>query len=562
VETFFEAIQVRIAEVEVVVTDKQGNRVTGLTQDDFVLYEDGERVELSSFAAYAPAELRQAPSGILAPATPSDDTPIAAEGGGVITVLIDNQSLTLGGRKRLFAKLREFLASGLRPGQRLAVATHNDPGALRMLLPATDDVPAILAALDRAEEAVPRGQMSYAQVAQLVRSMQTAPDASEDEISAGPGNFEQAEGADIYQQIRTLTRQLESQALSTAAALEQLVQAVAGMPGRKAVLLVSGGVPQRPGEALVSAWRNRFGGVESLAGTSSTFDEREGDITATLRRAAEYANGGRVVIYALASPAAPSGLSADMGGGDVWGSGEDWIATMNLRESVEALALPTGGLVGYDGGGTTIALDELRADLESYYSLAYIPSERRPGKDRKLRVEVSRPGLEVRHRSTFRERTSRELMVEHTRAALLLGHQDNPLAISVDLGVPATGEKRNALELPMTISLPLAELVLLPQGQFHEGRITIYIAATDEEGRSSPVAATEVPVRVPNDQLLAAMSRQIAYRTRLAVRETRQRIAVTVRDELANQSATVFVQHPPGDPASLAPETASNHGSR
>jgi hypothetical protein len=76
------------------------------------------------------------------------------------------------------------------------------------------------------------------------------------------------------------------------------------------------------------------------------------------------------------------------------------------------------------------------------------------------------------------------------------------------------------------------------------------------------VAATEVPVRVPNEQLLAAMSRQIAYRTRLAVRETRQRIAVTVRDELANQSATVFVQHPPGDPGSPAPAAAANHGSR
>jgi VWFA-related protein len=549
-ETYFEAIQVRIAEVEVVVTDEQGNRVTGLSRTDFVLFEDGERVEITSFAAYAPAEVRHAPSGILAPAVPSADTPIAAQGGGVITVLIDNNSLTQAGRKRLLKRLRDFVGTSLRPGQSLAVATHDTPGALRVVLPATDNVAAIFDALDRAEKPAPRGQAKVSEMMALVRMIQLAEDPSEGTAAGGAAAL--VDAREIYDRIQTLTRQLEYQARSTAEALEQLVQAVAGMPGRKAVLLVSGGVSQRPGEALINAWRNRFGETAGIGGISEPFDEQEGDITPILRRAAEHANGGRVVIYALASPAAPDGLSAEMGAGDVWTAGEDWTATMNLRESVEALALPTGGLVGFDDGGSTLALDELRSDLESYYSLAYVPAERRPGKDRRLRVEVTRPGLEVRHRSTYRERTNRELMVDHTRAALLLGHQANPLAVTVTLGPAARGKQRKTVELPMTVSLPLAKLVLLPRGPFHEGRLTIYVAAIDEEGRSSPVSATELPVRVPNEQLIAAASWPVSYATRLTARDTGQRIAVTVRDELGNQSATVFVDRRPGDPGGSA----------
>jgi hypothetical protein len=251
-----------------------------------------------------------------------------------------------------------------------------------------------------------------------------------------------------------------------------------------------------------------------------------------------------------------------MSGGDAGPTAEDWTAPRNLRESVETLAIPTGGVVGVGAGGTTAALGELRGDLESYYSLAYVPRERTRGKDRRLRVEVTRPGLTARHRSSYRERTSRELMLGRTQAGLLLGHQDDTLGVGVELGVPVETEQRGVHELPMTISVPLAELVLLPQGQFHEGRLTIYIGTSDDAGRSSPVTMFDVPVRVPNDQLLAALSRQMGYRTRLAVRDTRQRIAVTVRDELGHRSATRVVEHAPDGLPETAATAASRDGGR
>ena len=48
---FYETVEVNVVNVEVYVTDKKGNPVTGLTRDDFEILEDGEPIEISNFYA-------------------------------------------------------------------------------------------------------------------------------------------------------------------------------------------------------------------------------------------------------------------------------------------------------------------------------------------------------------------------------------------------------------------------------------------------------------------------------------------------------------------------------
>src|SRR5215212_1807061 len=52
-ETFFESIDVQVVNFEVFVTDRQGQRVSGLTREDFEIAEDGKPVEISNFYAVA-----------------------------------------------------------------------------------------------------------------------------------------------------------------------------------------------------------------------------------------------------------------------------------------------------------------------------------------------------------------------------------------------------------------------------------------------------------------------------------------------------------------------------
>ena len=398
-ETFYEAIQVRVAEVEVVVTDREGKPVTGLTRDDFALYVDGERVELTAFAAYTPT-----PAGAAAAETTDSTAPpqVVAKvverpaSSAFVALLLDNQSLTVQGRKRLLEDART-LVQRLGPGQEIAVAVQDSPGALRIVQAPTSDSVTALAALERAAAPVPSGNATYNDTQRIIRALELAPLPGNDRGMAAAG------ADDLYQQIRHQGQQLEAQALSTAGAIEQLVEAVAGLPGRKAVVLLSGGIPQRPGEALVAAWRNRFAGSNEVASLSSPLDGLRGDVSSALARTAAHANGSGVAIYALAAPAVPSRLSAETLAADVWTDNEQWTATMNVRDSLQQLALPTGGVLGLDNGAKVV-VDTLRSDLESYYSLGYTPRERRRGKDRKLRFNV--PAL-----SSFGEDSSGRIYV-------------------------------------------------------------------------------------------------------------------------------------------------------
>src|SRR4051812_23522331 len=50
---FSEAIEVRLHNVDVTVTDKSGNAVTGLRKDDFELLQDGKPQTITNFAEYS-----------------------------------------------------------------------------------------------------------------------------------------------------------------------------------------------------------------------------------------------------------------------------------------------------------------------------------------------------------------------------------------------------------------------------------------------------------------------------------------------------------------------------
>ena len=53
-----ESIEVRVTNVDVVVTDRNGNRVAGLSKDDFTLIEDGKIQPITNFYEVRDAEAK------------------------------------------------------------------------------------------------------------------------------------------------------------------------------------------------------------------------------------------------------------------------------------------------------------------------------------------------------------------------------------------------------------------------------------------------------------------------------------------------------------------------
>ncbi len=370
----------------------------------------------------------------------------------------------------------------------------------------------------------------------------------------------EAEG--VLGAIEAYSEQQYNQALLSAQALESFVEALAGLPGRKALLYVSGGLARNPGEALYYAWENKFQSYARGLGVNVTQDSRRLDITPELNRLIRHANANRVTFYSIGagrSGRAGGAVSAEegsfdlaamgtAGGGRNWTAGLDSIDSANLGSTLQEMAAATGGLSMTSSRNYGALLADMNRDLVSYYSLGYTPDREPDARNHRIRVRVrGRADLQVRHREHYRERTREEIMSGRTRSAVLLGSRENPLEVAMEFGNVAADEKKRFL-VPVMVKVPLGKLVLVPQEEVHVGRIGIFVCARDGKGRTSPVQSIDVPIRIPNNQLLTALGQVAGYRMVLEMRASGHEVAVGVRDELGRVESTVTRHWEPATP--------------
>ncbi|HMB52657.1 MAG TPA: hypothetical protein VKU40_05035, partial [Thermoanaerobaculia bacterium] len=105
-KTFQDALDVRLVEVEAVVTDRAGRPVGGLTRDDFVVYEDGEAMAISHFSVGAGAAAPAA-EGIEPGAVHTPTPPAALSEPFHLVIYLDDAQMTAERRNRMLARLRE-----------------------------------------------------------------------------------------------------------------------------------------------------------------------------------------------------------------------------------------------------------------------------------------------------------------------------------------------------------------------------------------------------------------------------------------------------------------------
>jgi VWFA-related protein len=420
-----------------------------------------------------------------------------------------------------------------------------DGSAVRLTQRLTSDPAQIRTALDEAARSAPQGSarmMDKREILSRIDSvgLQTPGESRGSELNAGM--VEQ-----LYYDIRSYATQRSTEARAGVGALKSFVESLSGLPGRKAVLYVGGGLSVRPGEALFQAWRDKFGDLARARGVDvpmSAFDGRE-DLTGEFQELIEHANANRVTFYTLGALEELAGVSADSRTSANWGITLENLEKANLQISLERIAAGTGGLAGVDLTDPRSLFDRMRDDFDSYYSLGYVPARRRDGKNRKIVVRVhGRQDLVVRTREGRRDQTNRERMADRTLAALVLDPGANPLELAVDF----VGEKseKNEYLVDVMVRFPLAKLVLLPRERFHEGKVSLFVGARDSRGRMSPIQEIAVPIRVPNDQLLTALGQTAGYKTTLRLRKDAHTVAVSMRDELGNADSAVAVEYTPG----------------
>ncbi|HEY2324810.1 MAG TPA: hypothetical protein VGJ82_18265, partial [Thermoanaerobaculia bacterium] len=116
---FHEKIEVRLIEVNAVVTDREGHRVHGLTADDFEVYEGRAKQAITNFTEYGASPEA---SSAAAPAVPeATRTALHAREPHSILLLVDSLPRTDFVRQKTFQQVEDLLAKISRSGDHVSI---------------------------------------------------------------------------------------------------------------------------------------------------------------------------------------------------------------------------------------------------------------------------------------------------------------------------------------------------------------------------------------------------------------------------------------------------------
>ena len=194
-------------------------------------------------------------------------------------------------RNRSLRRLTELLQEQGRPHGKIMLMTYDR--ALHTRQPFTDDVDLIIAALDELETAAAGGDRNDDEQRRLIRVI---------ERSSSP--------KDALEAVRPFANQARNELWGSLEGLEVAVQMLAGLPGRKSILFVSGGLPLKPGTGLFQAIEYQWPGLLGIH-EMMLFDQSE-----AFEGLGKLANEGDVTFHTLdvagVRPAGTSGVEESL----------------------------------------------------------------------------------------------------------------------------------------------------------------------------------------------------------------------------------------------------------
>lgn len=357
----------KLVVVDVVVRDKSGHPVHGLTREDFVLSEGGKQQELKSFEEYAaPAVPPAAPKmPALPPGLFTDFTPVPDKG-PLNVLLIDGLNTPLAEQAYLRQQLLDYVKH-LTPGTRIAIFGLADH--LYMLQGFTDDPAVLRAALAGIKNGrkSPLRNDSSTDTAALMDSMTDPfPAVGNSGLSASAvENF--IDGISVLQQSTAVTQTIE--------AFTALGRWLGNFPGRKNVIWFSGAFP--------------------LGGDNSQIPSEDSDIFLNMTNQLTRA---QVSVY----PVDPHGVQVDSAfGAEGVNPSQGSQYTQRTagfysneaanHATMQAFASDTGGEPLYNRNNLEQAVADAIENGANYYTLSYTPSEIKTGGEwRSIHVEVAK----------------------------------------------------------------------------------------------------------------------------------------------------------------------------
>lgn len=498
-ETFGESIDVRVVNVEAVVTDRKGNRVTGLAPSDFRLLVDGVEVPIDYFTEVA--------DGVVQPSS-GGEVPTLAEAGPLgrsYLVFIDESVVLAHDRDLVLDELEKDL-DRLGPGDRMALVAF-DGVQLHRLADWTSNRRTLSRAFTEA-----RRRPALGIRLNLERAYLPPQGSSEDDMSRALDNS----GLD---RLGSLPRQDETElTVLQHAWLRRVAEAAAAamrgfelLPGRKSMLLLCGGWPlPELADPLVQE-ANRLG-----------YTLYPVDVPGI--------EAGPVVDIRQEKPAEKlTGVLSS-----------DW--ELGVHASLGVVAEATGGRPALNSARAH-ALERAEQDTRSYYWLGFSPAWKADDRHHRIVVEARRPGLEIRARTGFSDLSQARVAAMDAESLLLFGPRPGGIlgALDLELGQPRR-IRRRLLEVPVVVAFRPGDLDPAPV-KGRETELVLTVAALDHDGERSELP--QMPLRFT---LPEGVDESTEVRTRLTVRlrNAKQRLVFQLRDPVSGRSFVSEVSFKPG----------------
>ena len=523
-QPYIETFEVRLHNLDVVVTDAKGQPVNGLGKDDFVVVEDGIAQEVTNFAEYSESAGKAA--GARDARAPEEQTTPPRR----FIFFVDELSLHPSSRTKLLKNSVALMKNSMRPGDVASVIRPFGTDMVRQDF--TSDQKAIEAALRKVM--AESDTRTDTQTARELRFLQL-------QLADSSTLIEKNFAVRVYADI---ARRRVEQRLGQ---LRSLVASLGKTEGKKVLVLMTASLAAYPGREAFNLADVKMGSNPEVdaevPGSLPSFP----DLTPQIRELGHVAAANGVTIYAL-QPDVP--LELAIGGGEqsrrqltqvapstgrpmppAHSLSENFFGLIldNTETTMVSLAETTGGRWFRGDGNIDDAFRQVGDDLRSYYSLAY-RAHGNPDKARHVEVRVKgHPELKVRTRSEVLEKSTTSEMKDLTVANLLYPGKVNELGVRAVAGVPKKGKSR--FTIPVETQIPMDKLTFLPlpDGRYRASFVVTY-AATGE--RSDFIAGQErrQDVDIDESQFRTLPGKMFHYSSDVVVAPGHVRIAVGALD--------------------------------
>ena len=511
-----EVIEVRVANVDVVVLDRAGKPITGLTKDDFQLFENGKPQPLTNFYEIRSQTLAAPGEAAAQAGAPPAEPPAEAKKRSVI-VFFDSSSIAFFGRNKAIDSIQRLMSTLVRDGDDAMIV--NWGRGMQVVQPFTSD----RAALQHGVKAIQKKIADAASMQfQKTRVISNAENNIRTSIqSQGRYSMQQAY-EDSVADWTNYAADLRNQQSQLMTDVSRLFSVLAGSDRKKVFLFLAGELQEMPGMDVLAQIDSLFEQQGIRIQSPAQLQAKDVGISKQLRTLAEGASADGITMYMV-----------DVGDRHIDNTGRtpadqsvDFLSDMNSLMSMGMLAETTGGAILNGTMNFDNALRDVSRDLDSYYSLGYKPAD--GPKQRKIVVKVTRPGAKVRTREFYSLKSSDEQISDAVVANVFHDGMTGDFPVTVEAGAAEVAEK-DTFKVPVTISFP-SDLTYLPDGEKMVGEYAVVFLTASADGAMSPITKQVHKVSFPAARVGEVGKQPLATTATLLVKGGTQSVSVAIVD--------------------------------